>query len=236
MKIAQQPILIFAALALMASAAEFSPSRPQESDQAIAAANRLIDSVGGRTVWAKARSLYVKELAFPRRIQGPVTAEFWRDLEQPAYRSHLTGPGLDRVEVRDEKRGWRVRNGQFSWMTQEQLRTEAAGWRQEPYTIYHRLARRDPALRLELTAENQLEIFDQSGHKLCWFVLDAAGAPIKWGNIFDGRVNEHLYGPVKRFGEFKMPAWGTSTDGSWRFEYVEIRLSEKPLALPAPPQ
>lgn len=41
---------------------------------------------------------------------------------------------------------------------------------------------------------------------------------------------------AQQLGEFKMPAWGTSVDSSWRFEYVEIRMSEKPLELPAPPQ
>jgi hypothetical protein len=97
------------------------------------------------------------------------------------------------------------------------------------------LALRDPELRVELVDTSRLVVLDREGHTLCWFVVDAAGAPLKRGNVFGGSVHEPTYGPLVQLGEFRMPAWGASADASWRFEYVSITASEAPLELPSPP-
>jgi hypothetical protein len=203
--------------------------------EALTAVDRLLEQLGGRAVWAGARTLHVRERAWHPRYGGPIEADFWRDLERPAYHSRLTGPGLDRVTAWDAQGGWHLREGQLSRMSGEELMTEISGWRQEPYRIYHRLALRDAELAVDLADGGRLVVLDRERRTLCWFVLDASGAPLKWGNVFGGRVSEHTYGPLVSFGSFRMPAWGTSADASWRFEYVTIEGSEEPLRLPTPP-
>jgi hypothetical protein len=203
--------------------------------EAIAAAERLLERVGGRDVWVGVRTLHVRERAYHLRFGGPLQADFWRDFDQPAYHSRVTGAGLDRTTAWDTLGGWRVREGVFSRFGSDELAMEIAGSRREPYRIYRALARRDAALRVSLQDGNRLVFSDRGGLTVCWFVLDASGAPLKWGNVYDGRVNEHTYGPLVQFGSFRMPAWGTSADGSWRFEYVAISASSETLRLPAPP-
>jgi hypothetical protein len=195
-------------------------------------ADRLVASLGGRAVWAAARTLYVRESAYPPSIAGPVTVEIWRDLQAPAYRSILRGSGIQRELHFSEQVGWRVRDGVRTTLSAQELAEEIADWRTEPYVLYHRLARRDSTLRLVMRSPNRLDVFDNSGSDIIgWFVADSAGALLLWGNYYQGQISEHVYGPLRPLGRFRMPAWGAATDGSWRFEYVEIRASPEPLII-----
>jgi hypothetical protein len=196
-------------------------------------ADRLLESLGGRKVWADARTLYVKERAYPPNVAGPVSAEFWRDLHVPAYRSVVIGPGFRRETHWSEAGGWRIRDGVRTEMTPAELATEVADWRTEPYVLYHQIAVRDPRLRLALNGERRLDVFDasSSGALIGWFVTDSAGALLKWGNYYEGAVSEHVYGPLQAFGAFRMPRWGAATDGSWRFEYDVVRATREPLVI-----
>ena len=202
----------------------------QSNNEAWQVANRMLENLGGREVWASARTLYVRERAFPASLAGPIKAEFWRDLEVPAYRSLIEGPSIRRETRWSEKGGWVNRNGVQSELTADAITANISDWRQEPYVMYHKLAVRDSSLHLELANDNRLEIFDeQNGKLLCWFVVDASGALLIWGNIYEGEVSEHVYGPLREFGQVSMPAWGTSTTGSWRFEYEDVVPMAEPL-------
>ena len=68
---------------------------------------------------------------------------------------------------------------------------------------------------------------------LCWFQVAPNGVLLGWGNFFDGVVNQHYYGPVVPFGPAKLPKFGATSNGSYRFEYLTARFSdEPPQALP----
>jgi len=208
------------------------PTFAQSNTEAWQVADRILDNLGGREPWASARSLYVREKAFPAGIEGPLVAEFWRDLETPVYRSLIVGPSIRRETRWSKNSGWVNRDGVRTEMSADAIRSEISGWRQEPYVMYHKLALHDSSLHLVMANNNRLEIFDgEGGALLCWFVVDASGAPLRWGNVFDGEINEHVYGPLRNFGPIRMPAWGTSTTGSWRFEYQDVVPMAKPLDL-----
>jgi hypothetical protein len=210
------------------------PSFAQQSSEAWQVADRLVESLGGREAWANARSLYVQEKAFPASIAGPVKAEFWRDLEVPTYRSRIEGPSIRRETSWTANAGWVIRDGVRTELSADDISSELSGWRQEPYVMYHLLALQDSSLHLVLVDGNRLEIYDgQDGSLLCWFVVDASGAPLRWGNVFEGEVNEHVYGPLRSFGNVSMPSWGTSTTGSWRFEYVQVTPLMEPIEIGA---
>lgn len=223
-----KPIFVFFLAVHLISAS--APGFAQQEVGARQFVDRLLQSLGGREHWASARSIYIREQAFPASVQGPVTAEFWRGLDIPAYRSLIIGSSIRRETVWSEEGGWVIRDGRRTEMPEETLQAEILDWRQEPYVMYHKLAKRDPTLRLTVVDGNRLEIFDRkSGALLCWFVVDVSGALLRWGNYYQGQVSEHVYGPLRDFGDVRMPAWGTSITGSWRFEYREVRLMKESL-------
>lgn len=188
------------------------------------AADKLLESIGGKEIWASTKILYVKEKAYPASLSYPVIAEFWRNLEHPSYCSMIVGDSIQRETQWTSDEGWVIRNGSRKDMSQEQLKEEVMNWYQEPYVMYHKLAVRDPSIRLKLVNDRKLEIYAVTdGRLLCWFRFDKSGKLLIWGNYYQNEISEHVYGPIKKIGEFKMPAWGTSTNGSWRFEYLDIK-------------
>jgi hypothetical protein len=222
--------LLFAAMIALSVRAAAGAVVAQGRAQDVA--DRLVEGLGGREVWANARTLYVREKAYPSSQAAPVTAEIWRDLHVPAYRSIIAGEGLRRETHYSEAGGWTIRNGVRTVMTPELLAAEIADWKTEPYVIYHRLARRDPGLRLALVNDRRLEVYDRtSGELISWFVVDVAGMLVLWGNYYEGKVSEHVYGPLVPFGRFRMPKWGAATDGSWRFEYEVVRATADSLVV-----
>ncbi|MGE0587703.1 MAG: hypothetical protein AB7O48_03960 [Cyclobacteriaceae bacterium] len=211
-------------ISVLCSTYQFSTAQPSnQSKDAWQAADQLLESLGGREIWASTKILYVKEKAFPESLFHPVTAEFWHNLEKPAYHSIIVGHDFRQETVWDENSGWINRNGMKKEISNDDITQEIGDWSQQPYVVYHKLAIRDPLIHLVLK-DGDLQIYEGDGGRLlCWFRMDAHGRLLMWGNYYKGEIIEHVYGPTKPIGEYVMPAWGTATKGSWRFEYLELK-------------
>ena len=142
-------------------------------------------------------------------------------------------PSRTIVEWLSPAGGWDLRDGTLVPLGPAALAIELQGLKQEPYAIYHRLASNDPGLRVELRDQNAtLYVYDRDERVLCWFQLDATGGLSGWGNYYDGAINQHHYGPVADMGDVNLPKWGAAANGSFRFEYVSARVSDRALAEP----
>lgn len=198
--------------------------------EAVAAAERLLEQAGGAEAWRKP-VFEVRERGYP--ASGKVAElRITRDLARPARRLESRTPDRTIVEWISPDGGWTRRDGQELPMSAEELAAELQGLRQEPYAIYHRLARRDPRLRAELRDGGALYFFDGDERLLCWFQLAPNGALLGWGNFYDGAINQHWYGPVTDMGDVPLPRFGVAANGSFRFEYLGATLTEGPLATP----
>jgi hypothetical protein len=202
--------------------------------RAVARMDAMLENVGGRQKWAAARTLYVKEHAFLKSGEQAVV-EIWRDFERLTRHLRVSSPSREYVEVISERAGWSRNNGSVTRMAAAELSEQRQGLRQEPYYVYHRLAKRDPVMTVRLEGTDRLNVYE-SGKLTCWFVLDGKDRPISWGNHFKGAVNQHWYGPLVPIGPVFLPRWGAAADGRWRFEYLDAALSTDPLELPAEPQ
>lgn len=198
---------------------------------AVAASERMLEQVGGRDAWAKVRTFYVEERAFQRT--GEIAQlKIWRDFESGSRRLERSTPTTRFAEWLSPNGGFEVRDGVQRPLPAVELAMELQGLRQEPYAIYRRLALRDPTLRLQLRNESSLYIYDGEENLLCWFVLDDTGAPTSWGNFWNGAINQHNYGPLADMGDVRLPKWGSSTTGAFRFEYVLARMSGEAVVPP----
>lgn len=199
---------------------------------AVAAAEQLLLQVGGRAMWQR-RTLVVEERGY---LPSGETAELriWRDFAANARLIERRTPTQTFREWVAPGEGWASRNGELRQMAAGEHAAELQGILQEPYHVYHRIARNDPALRVELRdAGASLYVFDTEERLLCWFRLARDGALRGWGNFFDGAVNEHYYGPLIDMGDANLPRWGAAADGGFRFEYSGAHLLNSPLVEPA---
>lgn len=201
---------------------------------AIAAAERLLEQAGGRAAWRN-RTMTVEERGFLR--SGEVAQmRISRDFRSGARVIENVTPSRTIVEWLSPDGGWDMRDGKLTPLSAQTLAIELQGLKQEPYAIYHRLASNDPALRVELRDQNAaLYVYDRDERVLCWFQLDAKGGLSGWGNYYDGAINQHHYGPVADMGDVNLPKWGVAANGSFRFEYVSARVTDRALAEPPRP-
>ena len=191
--------------------------------EAVAMADQLIESIGGKELWSKIRSLHVIEKS--RSINGDgIIGEFWRDLEEPRERYTLSTRQGTEVEFWWDSRGvWQTINGVLQESTDEQHMEVQSYWAGEIYVMYGRLAREDEDLLLTKNEDNSFTAYSESlQHDLGTFWLNDDGDLYRWRHQ-DG--TEYIYGPPKKFGNINFPDWGTQVDGSWSFYYIEVVAS-----------
>jgi hypothetical protein len=192
--------------------------------RAVALAERLVEAIGGAALWGRARHLYIEERAFSARHPAGSRTIFHRDLAhprlyvasgEPAAPSYVVGTG----------RGWRIDGAQATALTDEQLARYAASWPANIYVIYRRLAAGDDRLTLALESESGFSV-SEDGREIGRFAVDARGHLVRW-TAPNGE--DWIYGPPRAFGPVSFPAWGTRTDGSYRFDYLRVEPSQEEL-------
>lgn len=204
----------------------------QGEPKAVAKVETLLESVGGKASWQN-RYFYVEETAY--LISGAVAnLRIWRDLEETTRYIYAESPGRVFREIMEKDHGFSLTNGVRRDYSETEFAIEKAGREQGPYYVYHRLAKGDERLRVQYKEDkNRLDVYD-GGRLLCWFLLNGQGRILSWGNIFDGEINQHIYGPLQDFGSVRLPKWGAAINGNWRFEYTLGELS--PDARERPPE
>jgi WD40 repeat protein len=98
------------------------------------------------------------------------------------------------------------------------------------YTLYHQLARGERNLKVRDLEPDGILVLDEDGEGIAKFKLSPDGQVYYW-ELLGGKDNlAFIYGPHKNFGEVSFPDWGTSTDGSWSFYYLQVRPSRRSFA------
>lgn len=196
---------------------------------AVAAAEHLLNLVGGRTAWAH-RTLLVEERGYLRSGDAALIT-ITRDFEGGARLLRRVSSRDTLIEWLAPSGGWVNRNGVVTALPATLLAIELQGLRQEPYAVYHRLAHYDSTLRVE-RRDNALFVYEAGERLLCWLNLDGRGGLTGWGNFYDGAINQHWYGPLISFGNANLPKFGAQSTGNFRFEYLAAHLHNKPLREP----
>lgn len=189
-------------------------AQPAATANADAMAEKLLAAVGGRSAWAALKNTVNDSQQY--RIAEPVEvrAVITMDFTQPRFRIDTTAPGLKVARVIDGDKNWRLtRDGKVGDVPAEVIADDMRWHAGHVYRTIHRVARRDPLLTLAI-ADGRLEILE-SGKRIAWFKLNAAGEPFAFG-AHDDNVGS-LSGPWKfeRDG-IRHPLWVSNADGTWR--------------------
>jgi len=192
--------------------------------EAIKLADQMIETIGGKSLWSKIRSLHVIEKSRSLRGDG-IIGEFWRDLQVP--RESYTLKNKKGLHVKfwwDESGVWQILNGKQNNDLPKPLHQEVINyWQGEIYVMYHRLAKEDDSIRLQKNKDNSFTAFDEKlDRRLGRFWINGDGQLYRWRHD-DG--TEYIYGPHKSFGDISFPDWGTQVDGSWSFYYSQVEWS-----------
>lgn len=200
-------------------------------------ADRLLHAVGGRANWARVTTLVNDSRQYRATPPHEVRAVISIDLERPRFRIETTAPDLHLVRVVDGDTDWRLTRGGSIERVPAETRAEDLRWYAgHVYRTLHRLAKRDPLLRVGVGADGRLEVYED-GARIAWYRLDARGEPYAYGGAGDDPGSVSGPWTVVREG-IRHPAWNARVDGTWRAVLdrleVGVPLDSSAFARPAP--
>lgn len=228
------PDLRFGGLAAICFAFGAGPASAelQGDAEAIALADEMVAAMGGREAWATAAWLHAKERAFSLNHKNALKHEAWRGLQIQGARYRVKSDEIAYEQAWTTERGARVLNGEYLEFDEERLADEVNFWPREIYTMYHRFAVGDDALRLIKEEGRSFRVeHAETAAPMGRFSISPEGGPVVWSSGDTDDDVTYVYGPLKSFGEIKLPAWGAQTNGAWRFNYTDASLHSD--ALPA---
>ena len=179
------------------------------------AADRMLETLGGRKAWAELRNTINGSVQNRAGEPTVVYAVITMDFQKPRFRIETTARDLHLIRVINGDESWRLRrSGNIEDVPKQLFEDEQRWYNAHLYRTLHRIAARDPAIRLGLDDQERLEVF-AGDERILWFRLDAKGEPYAFG-AYDDDVGS-LSGPwtFERDG-IRHPTWVSSSDGTWR--------------------
>jgi hypothetical protein len=200
---------VLLAASLSSAAAATAAAEPE------ALADRMLAAIGGRAAWAAVTNTVNDSQqnwdGDPPLLRVVITMDFTR----PRFRIETRGEGIDLVRVIDGDRHWRTtREGSVAPVSAATLADDRRWYQGHIYRTLHRIAKRDPAIRLRMSNSGRLEVHEGES-RIAWYLLDRAGQPYRYGAHDDD--TGAIFGPWEAgAGGIAHPVWVSRDDGKWR--------------------
>jgi hypothetical protein len=207
---------------------------------AIADAEAMVEAMGGMAIWANLGSAHFVHEWYPWNRQDSYVENEILDLTGP--RSWVDR----RSEIHHQTRAyspeggrWTVDDGAFSRATAEALEADLARAPFNFYRLVKAVAVGDPRFEVrfgegDIPGTNRIEFYGEDGTLGAWVILNARKEPI----VKATPVYRYTLGPLQRFGNLRVPAWGVYDNGATRYEMRALsgdrEAPEASLFLPAP--
>ncbi len=185
----------------------------------------MLEALGGREIWASARTLYLTERARHAVYGDGIVATHWRNLEAPGERMRWDGDHIDFEMAWTSQQGWVRRGGDLRDLKPAELNTRRLAWPGDLFVLLHRLATNDKTLTIALDGSSII-VTDPAGTRIARLQLTNRDEISVWE-----KAAEHpamfLFGPYRRFGEVRFPDWSAISNGEWAAYHVQLRLSQQ---------
>jgi hypothetical protein len=194
-------------------------------------AEAMVERMGGAAIWSALESVHF--------------VHDWDSFSRPdVYREHeildLSGPRsyvtmdseiYQRVRAYSpEHRYWNIVNGVFSYATDQAY---AAAMERAPFSIYRiarGIARGDSYYRFDfgpmsgVEGATALEVRGPDDEIHAWILLNVRKEPVVWATT----QYAYSFGPLKQFGNLRVPDWAVTGEGRVRYQMVSLVGSSEP--------
>lgn len=198
---------------------------------AIAEAEAMVEAMGGMGIWAQLKSVHFVHEWFPmNRIDSYIENEIL-DLTGPRSWVEMKSEIYHRIRAYSpEFKYWSVLNGEFSYANEDALNNALE---RAPYSLY-RIARAvaigDPHYEIRfgqgaIPYSRRLEFYGTDGELHGWIILNARKEPLVWATT----QYRYTFGPMKRFGNLRVPDWAVYENGFTKYEMISLTGSNQPL-------
>ncbi len=207
---------------------------------AIEDAEAMVETMGGLAIWRELESVhFVHEWDIFSRPDTYLENEIL-DLTGPRSYVTMESEIYNRVRAYSpEHRYWNVVDGEFSYASDEAFEN---AMERAPYSIYRlagAIARGDNLYHVQfgpmkdMPGTTALEFRGPDDEIHGWILLNTRKEPVVWATT----QYSYGFGPLRRFGNLRVPDWAITGGGRVRYEMVSLTGSkERPdLSLFAPP-
>ena len=206
---------------------------------AIAEAEAMVETMGGMTIWAQLGSVHFVHQWYPwHRVDSYVENEIL-DLTGPRSWVERKSEIYHKIRVYSpEGRHWSVTNGDFAYASDEVFESAMARAPFNFYRLVKAIAVGDSYYEVrfgkgDIPQTRRLEFYGPDGVLGGWIILNARKEPL----IKATTQYRYTFGPMKRFGNLRVPAWGVYENGTTRYEMISLEGNNQPpdLSLFLPP-
>jgi len=196
---------------------------------AVAEAEAMVESMGGMEIWGQLKSVHFVHEWFPwYRVDSYIENEIL-DLTGPRSWVEMKSEIYHRVRAYSpEHKYWNVVNGEFSYASEESFKN---AMERAPYSIY-RIARGiaigDQYYEVlfgegDIHRSRRLEFYGPDGEMHGWIILNARKEPLVWATT----QYRYTFGPMKRFGNLRVPNWAVYENGITIYEMISLTGSNQ---------
>ena len=198
---------------------------------AVAEAEAMVETMGGKAIWSQLKSLHFVHQWFPcYRVDTYIENEI---LDLTAPRSRADRKSEINYSIRaysPEGKYWTINNGVFEYGSDEVFKD---AMKRAPFNFYHlvrAVAVGDSYYEVllgegDIPNTNRLEFYGPEGVMLGWVILNAKKEPI----VKATTQYRYTLGPLKQYGNLRIPAWGVYDNGLTRYEMISVTGSNQPL-------
>jgi len=200
-----------------------TPVAHATDDDAKAAADRLLDHLGGRGVWAAAHGAYIYEVHVSKWARLPYTHQVWVDFDQPRVMVRVENQDLRQLRgLNGPNDGWWIQEGEIAPYTPEFLADEHKRWVASPYRLLHLAATQDPAVGYALVGSTLILSLD--GVEVLKFELDEEGRPTAFSRFNNDFASNAALGRLEAYGDVSLWRSAGTPDGNFVSHNLKFQL------------
>jgi len=197
--------------------------------QAVAEAEAMVETMGGMQIWSQLKSVHFVHEWWPfHRVDGYIENEIL-DLTGPRSWVEMKSEVYHRIRAYSpEYKYWSVIDGEFSYASDE---VHANAMERAPFSIYRiarGIAKGDHYYEIrfgqgDIPGSRRLEFYGPDGTLHGWIILNARKEPLVWATT----QYRYTFGPMKRFGNLRVPKWSVYENGTTLYEMISLEGSNQ---------
>lgn len=224
-------LLVTAGLIITATLAEGETDPTNNGDQgirgeaaAIADAEAMVEAMGGMAIWARLKSVHFVHEWYPINRQDTYVENEILDLVGRGSLADRKSEINHAIRGYSQEGGhWTIKNGEFAYSHEDVLESSM---RRAPFNFYRlvrAVAAGDPFYEIrygegDIPGTRRLEFYGPDGVLGGWVILNARKEPV----VKATPAYRYTLGPLKRFGNLRVPAWGVYDNGYTRYEMISL--------------
>ena len=211
-------------LSVVVTTAAFADQGMRGDPEAKADAVAMVEAMGGMAIWSKVNSLHFVHEWYPWNREDSYVENEILDLTGPrSYADRKSEIHHSTRAYSPEGKRWDLTDGTMKYGSDDALKQDLE---RAPYNFYRlvkAVAVDDPSYEVrygegDIPTTRRLEFYGPDGKLGGWVILNVRKEPV----VKATPEYRYTLGPLKRFGNLNIPAWGVYDNGWTRYELMSV--------------